>query len=396
MNEPIFLCKTDADFIYKTFCFKDGVAYFYGKIKDGVIQYYVHDAHGESGPFKIKPQINVFDSLFNDKKGLLKKSIKNLKWYAGQYKSYIHFVSHSFMDDDDFEDKDDFQDDDHPMTQDKIGQLLDSIAAGKSEWKDGDSDNKEENPEFVTPSKKYGPYDIYLSAYKDKNNFQFIYKKGDHFHDSEFFYNYNGKEIEIGKTMPRIFYDVDGHAICDGIDKNYFFIDGIKTDYFNGEGTEYNYNKDENHTLIAANVTHDKNTVFYLLDGQEHYIHTKGTYEIYKAQAIITRRTKNNLETHYYNETPISVPVPSSYHEDVLSYIFGSGITYTQQGIPQLLLGGKTYNASPACLSNNKNGFIYLSNGALYFQKYNYSNGTKDDFFNNVKRLFDNHLLAGE
>ena len=108
------------------------------------------------------------------------------------------------------------------------------------------------------------------------------------------------------------------------------------------------------------------------------------------------RSTDYNLEIHYYNETPISVPVPSSYSEYELSNIFGSGIRYIRQEIPQLLLGGKTYNALPASLGNNKNGFIYLSNGALYFQEYNYPNETMEDFFNNIKRLYDNHLLAGE
>ena len=419
MTEPIFLCKTDADFIYRTFCFKDGIAYFYGKLKNGVIEYYVHDGEKDSGPFKFCPQINILDPMFIDEKDLLKKSIKDFKWDAGEYKSYLDFCAANCNVPYGPEDVDDEADDEHPITQDEIGQMLDSIAAGKPEWKDDDSDNNKEKPEdkydekthilkcykedgdydayFVTPSKKYGPYNIYNGAYKDENNFQFTYSKGDNFGPNRiFYYNYNGQEFEVGKRWPRIFYDVDGHAICDSIDKNYFYIDGVKTDYFNGSGTEYNYNKDENHSLIAATATYDKNTVFYLLDGKEHYINTKGAYEIYKAEAIIYRSTDYNLEIHYYNETPISVPVPSSYSEYELSNIFGSGIRYIRQEIPQLLLGGKTYNALPASLGNNKNGFIYLSNGALYFQEYNYPNETMEDFFNNIKRLYDNHLLAGE
>ena len=414
MNEPIFLCKTDADFIIHTFNFKDGIAYFYGKIKNGVIEYYVHDGEKDSGPFKICPQINILDPMFIDEKELLNKSIKDFKWDAGEYKSYLDFCAANCNVPYGPEDVDDEEDDEHLITQDEIGQMLDSIAAGKPEWKDDDSDNNKEKPEdeyvekthilkcykedgdydayFVTPSKKYGPYNIYNGAYKDENNFQFTYSKGDNFGPNRiFYYNYNGQEFEVGKRWPRIFYDIDGHAICDSIDKNYFYIDGVKTDYFNGSGTEYNYNKDENHSLIAATATYDKNTVFYLLDGKEHYINTKGAYEIYKAEAIIYRSTDYNLEIHYYNETPISVPVPSSYNEFELSFILGSGIRYWKQGIPQLILEGRTYNALPAYYSNGKKGFIYLSNGALYFQEYDYS-----DEIENKKRLFDNHLLAGE
>ena len=439
MNEAVFLGKTEADFIIQSFCFRDGVAYFYGKLRDGVIEYYVHDGEKDSGPFKTCPHINVLDPMYIDKKELLKKSIKDFKWDAGQKASYLDFCSNSFMDDDfeddtddDVENIEDVDDDenptpaDHPITQDEIGQLLDSIAQGKPEWKEPDAEDSNDahdsapNPNeappqdeydeqthilkcykedgdydsyFVTPSKKYGPLNIYNGAYKDQNNFQFVYSKGDNFGPNRiFYYNYNGREIEVGKRWPRIFYDIDGHAICDSIDKNYLYIDGVKTDYFNGSGTEYNYNKDENHSLIAATATYDKNTVFYLLDGKEHYINPKGEYQIYKAEAIIYRTTNYGLETHYYNE--ISVPVPASYNEFELSYIFGSAIRYWQHGIPQLLLKGQAYNALPAYHPNGRKGFIYLSNGALYFQDHDSPEDSAD--LENKKRLFDNHLRAGE
>ena len=51
-------------------------------------------------------------------------------------------------------------------------------------------------------------------------------------------------------------------------------------------GTDYNYNKDENHTLIVARATYDKDTIYYLLDGEEHYINIKGNYLVYKAEGI--------------------------------------------------------------------------------------------------------------
>ena len=398
MNKPIFLCKTDADFILRTFCFKDGIAYFYGKLKDGVIKYYVHDAQGESGPFMTEPRINVFDPMFIDKKDLLKISIKDFKWNVNS------------------------KDEKKPMSQDEISQLLDDIAGGKTEeLEDNDLDNNEELPEseyneethilscykengdresyFVTDSKKYGPYDIYLGAYKDENNFQFVYNSGKGFNyrnEIKLIYNYNGHEFEIGKDIPRIFYDIDGHAICDNLEKNYFFIDGVKTDYFDGNGTEYNYNKDENHTLIAATATYDKGTIYYILDGKEHYINIKGNYSVYKAEGIYYRKTNFHLETHYYNETQISVPVPSSYNEYELSYIFGSAIIYRLQGIPQILLEGKNYNGITCWLDAEKQGFIYLCDGALYFQEYKAPDTYNDDVLENIKSLYDNHKLAGE
>ena len=220
MNEPIFLCKTDADFILRTFCFKDGIAYFYGKLQDGVIKYYVHDAQGESGPFKTAPYINVLDPTFIDKEDLLKISIKDFKWNVDEKKSHYKFSIGSFIGkEDDFDEEDNSADDKKPMSQDEIGQLLDDIAIGDDE----DFDNNNEQPEseydeethilrcykengdhdsyFVTNSKKYGPYDIYLGAYKDDNNFQFVYNKGGNYHsDRKMVYNYNGQEFELGKA----------------------------------------------------------------------------------------------------------------------------------------------------------------------------------------------------
>ncbi|MBR5032453.1 MAG: hypothetical protein IKX70_02135 [Treponema sp.] len=399
MNKPIFLCKTDADFILKTFCFKDGIAYFYGKIKDGVIKYYVHDAQGESGPFKTKPHINFYGSTFIHEKPRLEISIKDFKWKVDE--------------------ENDSADDKKPMTQDEISQILNAIAQADEEDSDEADSNNNDQPEseydeethilrypkkdshcedyFVTDSKKYGPYDIYFGAYKDDNNFQFVYNKGGNcYSDRKMVYNYNGQEFELGKSFPRIFYDIDGHAICDNLDKNYFYIDGVKTDYFNGMGTDYNYNKDENHTLIAATTTYDKGTIYYLLDGEEHYINIKGNYLVYKAEGIYYRTTDFGLETHYYNETPISVPVPSSFNEFDFSYIIGSGVSYNLQSIPQILLEGKTYNGITCWLDEEKQGFIYLYDGALYFQEYKYAEINTDDVLENLKSLYDNHRLAGE
>ena len=420
MNEPIFLCKTDADFILRTFCFKDGIAYFYGKLQDGVIKYYVHDAQGDSGPFKTAPYINVLDPTFIDKEDLLEISIKDFKWNVDEKKSHYKFSIGSFIGkEDDFDEEDDSADDKKPMTQDEISQLLDKIAQGDEEDSEEADSNNNDQPEseydeethilryhkkdshrkdyFVTGTKKYGPYDIYLGAYKDDNNFQFVYNKGGNYHsDRKMVYNYNGQEFELGKSLPRIFYDIDGHAICDSLDKNYFYIDGVKTDYFNGMGTDYNYNKDENHTLIVARATYDKDTIYYLLDGEEHYINIKGNYLVYKAEGIYYRTTDFGLETHYYNETPISVPVPSSYNEYEVSLIFGSGVSYRLQGIPQILLEGKTYNGITCWLDEEKQGFIYLYDGALYFQEYKYAQKYTDDVLENLKSLYDNHKLAGE
>ena len=56
MNNPIFICKTDADFLLKTFCFKDGVAFFYGKMKNGIIEYFLNDGQKVHGPFDVCPE----------------------------------------------------------------------------------------------------------------------------------------------------------------------------------------------------------------------------------------------------------------------------------------------------------------------------------------------------
>lgn len=391
MNKPIFLCKTDADFILRTFCFKDGIAYFYGKIKDGVIQYYVHDAQGESGPFMTEPKINVLDPIFIDNKNLLGISIKDFKWNVDEKRSYHDFSINTFIDKEDNFIEDDDLDNNEELPESEYNEETHILRCYKE---NGDMESY-----FVTDSKKYGPYDIYLGAYKDENNFQFVYNSGKGFNyrnDIKLIYNYNGHEFEIGKDFPRIFYDIDGHAICDNIDKNYFYIDGVKTDYFDGNGTEYNYNKDENHTLIAATATYDKDTIYYILDGKEHYIYIKGNYLVYKAEGIYYRTTDFDLETHYYNETPISVPVPSSYNEYELSYIFGSAIIYHLQNIPQILLEGKTYNGITCWLDEEKQGFIYLCDGALYFQEYKAPDTYEDDVLENIKSLYDNHKLAGE
>ena len=423
MTNPIFLCKTDADFIFRTFCFKDGIAYFYGKLQDGVIKYYVHDAQGESGPFKTEPQINVLDPTFIDEKDLLEVSIKDFKWNVEEKKSYLNFSISSFIGkEDDFDEEDNSTDDKKPMTQDEISKLLDDIAQGDEDFKDTDAyknqpetvydeethillcnkDTGDYDTYFVTNSKKYGPYNIILNEYKDENNFHFVYYTGDN-SNRIFFYNYNGQEFEIGESCPRIFYDVDGHAICDGLAKNYFYIDGVKTDYFNGNGTEYNYNKDKNHTLIVArnynegrNPFFEEDAIHVLQDGEKKYINIKGEYKIYKAEGLIYRSLKFNLETHYYNETPISVAVPSLYNDHEVSYIFGSAVSYNLQGIPQILLEGKTYNGIISWLDEEKQGFIYLCDGALYFQEYKAPDTYKDDVLENLKSLYDNHKLAGE
>ena len=397
MNNPIFICKTDADFLLKTFCFKDGVAFFYGKMKNGIIEYFVNDGQKVHGPFDVCPEAKHLYYIID----LEELSISDFEWYIP---GAIH------------EEK---SEEEWQKSFDELRKITDDIAKKtkklKSEYDENHHILTNYNPDgstkeqyFVTDSRKYGPYaHIFPAIYKDEKNFQFIFRKkipeSYMSPKTNYYYNYNGKEYKIGKKMPEISYDKNERAILEQPDLPYIIIDGVKKDFFNGECTNCSILTDGNHTLI---VGRDKECDFifhYILDGVEHIIHTEGKIYQYNCESVTYC---SNHKIWYHNETQISVPIPGSNSE-----IIGSAVKYEKQGIPYILLKGKTYNGITGWLNAKTQGFVYLAEGALFFNKYTFpelfvpttSEAYKksvpaaiEDFENNIKTLASEHRLAGE
>ena len=177
----------------------------------------------------------------------------------------------------------------------------------------------------------------------------------------------------------------------------------MKKDFFKEECTNYSIRTDGTHTLIIGKDK-DCDIIFhYILDGVEHIIHTDKGVPTFDCESVTYF---SNHKIWYHNETQISVPIPGSNSE-----IFGSAVSYEKQGIPYILLKGKTYNGTTGWLNAKTQGIVYLAEGALYFQKYNYptlSAPTSSpqyqkspeenlkDIHNNLKTLAAEHRLAGE
>ena len=395
MTNPTFICKTNADFLLKTFCFKDGVAFFYGKMENGIIEYFVNDGQKVHGPFDVCPKadkpyyIRDFEEL----------SIKDFRWY-------IPGTDNLEISEKDWQD-----------TLDELKKIADDIAKNTPEseydkyshilsFYNPDGTTKEQY--FVTDAKKYGPYaHIFPAFYKDENNFQFIFKKGKRksFRNPKknYYYNYNGKEYKIGKEIPEISYDVNKHAILEQPDLPYLIIDGVKKRYFKEECTNYSIRTDGTHTLIIAKDKSCDVIFHYILDGVEHTIYTDKDVQTFDCEFVTYF---SNHKIWYHNETQISVPIPGSNSE-----IIGSAVKYEKQGIPYILLKGKSYNGTPGFLNAQTQGFVYLSEGAIYFKEYNYPTlffpktspqyqksheENLKDIHNNYKTLASEHRLAGE
>ena len=395
MNNPTFICKTDADFLLKTFCFKDGVAFFYGKMKNGIIEYFVNDGQKVHGPFAVCPKT---DKLYYPRQ-LEELSVSDFEWYIPGTDNF-EISGKAWQD-----------------TLDELKKITDDIAKNTPEseydayshilsFYNPDGTTKEQY--FVTDAKKYGPYaHIFPAFYKDENNFQFIFKKEKRksFRNpkTNYYYNYNGREYKIGKEIPAITYDVNEHAVLEQPDLSYLIIDGVKKDFFKEECTNYSIRTDETHTLIIGKDK-DCDIIFhYILDGVEHTIHTDKGVPTFDCESVTYF---SNHKIWYHNETQISVPIPGSNSE-----IFGSAVSYEKQGIPYILLKGKTYNGTTGWLNAKTQGIVYLAEGALYFQEYNYptlSAPTSSpqyqkspeenlkDIHNNLKTLAAEHRLAGE
>ena len=395
MTNPTFICKTDADFLLETFCFKDGVAFFYGKMKNGIIEYFVNDGQKVHGPFDVCPKT---DKLYYPRQ-LEKLSVSDFEWYIPGTDNFE--ISGK-----------DWQD-----TLDELKKITDDIAKNTPEseydayshilsFYNPDGTTKEQY--FVTDAKKYGPYaHIFPAFYKDENNFQFIFKKEKRKSfrkpKTNYYYNFNGREYKIGKEIPAITYDVNGHAVLEQPDLSYLIIDGVKKDFFKEECINYSIRTDETHTLIIGKDK-DCDIIFhYILDGVEHTIHTDKGVPTFDCESVTYC---SNHKIWYHNETQISVQIPGSN-----SKIIGSAVIYEKQGIPYILLKGKTYNGTTGWLNAKTQGFAYLAEGALYFQEYNYptlSSPTSSpqyqkspeenlkDIHNNLKTLAAEHRLAGE
>ena len=395
MNNPTFICKTDADFLLKTFCFKDGVAFFYGKIKNGIIVYFVNDGRKVHGPFEVCP---ITDKLYYPD-DLEKLSFRDFEWYipGEEYDKKSEEKWHN--------------------TWDELGEIANQIAkiTPESEYDESthiltyyNSDGTTKEQYFITNAKKYGPYaHIFPAFYKNENNFQFIFRKkipkNYRSPKPNYYYNYNGKEFKIGKETPCFFYDPKEHAILQQSDLSYIIIDDKKMDFFNGECSPCSIRTDGIHTLITGKDKSCNFVFHYILDGVEHIIHTDG--EIYHCDCESVTYFSNH-KIWYHNETQISVPIPGSNSE-----IIGSAVKYEKQGIPYILLKGKSYNGTQGFLNAQTQGFVYLSEGAIYFKEYNYPTlffpktspqyqksheENLKDIHNNYKTLASEHRLAGE
>ena len=358
MNNSTFICKTDADFLLETFCFKDGMAFIYGKMKNGIIEYFVNDGQKVHGPFEVCPKadkpyyIGDFEEL----------SIGDFRWYIPGEKNEA-------------ESEDLFQ-----KSLDELRRITDDIAKItkrlESEYDEkyhvltiNNPDGSTKEQYFVTDAKKYGPYaHIFPAMYKDENNFQFIFRKkipkSFRSPKTNYYYNYNGKEFKIGKEIPSMYYDSNERAILEQPDLSYIIIDGEKKDFFNGECTNCSIHTDGTHTLITGKDKHCDFILHYILDGVEHTIHTdKGAYT-FDCESVTYC---SNHKIWYCNDTQISVQIPG-----IKSGIIGSAVKYEKQGIPYILLKGKTYNGTTGFLNAQTQGFVYLAEGAIYFKEYNY------------------------
>ena len=395
MTNPTFICKTDADFLLKTFCFKDGVAFFYGKMKNGIIEYFVNDGQEVHGPFDVCPKT---DKLYYPSQ-LEKLSVSDFEWYIPGTDNFE--ISGK-----------DWQD-----ALDELKKITDDIAKNTPEseydeyshilsFYNPDGTTKEQY--FVTDAKKYGPYaHIFPAMYKDENNFQFIFRKkipkSFRSPKTNYYYNYSGKEFKIGKEIPDMFYDSNGHSILEQPDLPYIIIDGKKQDFFNGKCTNCSIHTDRTHTLIIGKDKECDIVFHYILDGVEHTIHTDGEIKYFDCESVTYCA---NHRIWYHNETQISVQIPGSNSE-----IIGSAVLYEKQSIPYILLKEKTYNGTTGWLNAKTQGFVYLVEGVLYFQEYNfptlsaptsspqYQKSLEEnlkDIHNNFKTLAAEHRLAGE
>ena len=373
-------------------------------MKNGIIEYYVNDGQKVHGPFEVRPKPRQFYSPVD----LEEHSIRNFEWYLPE-------TEH-----------DDKSEEDWQNTLDLLKEIADEIAeiTPETEYDEQYHILKFNNPDktikeqyFVTDAKKYGPYaHIFPAIYKDENNFQFVFQKKTRNPSTSsgtpygsgtagYYYNYNGKEYKIGKEVPFISYDVQGHAILEQTDLNCILIDGKKKDFFHGKCTNCSIKTNGIHTMIFGTDKNSDRIFHYILDGVERTIHTSGGHPVFDYESV-TYFSDHGI--WYYNETPISVPIPSSY---VNSYIINDAITYEKQDIPYILYKGKTYNATTGFLNAKTQGFIYLEDGALYFTEFNFptfqapnasfqskksSQEIIAEMNNNPKKLAAEHKLAGE
>ena len=396
MTNPTFICKTDADFLLETFCFKEGVAFFYGKMKNGIIEYFVNDGQKVHGPFEVCPKAEIDYHI----RELEELSVQDFKWYIPG------------------EEHEEISEEEWHKSLDELRKITDEITKStkrlESEYDENHHILTINNPDgstkeqyFITDSKKYGPYaHIFPAIYKDENDFQFVFqkkiRKSFRSPKTNYYYNYNGKEFKIGKEIPTLFHDQNEPAILEQPDLPYIIIDGKKKDFFNGKCTNCTIKTDGTHTLIIGKDK-DCDIVFhYILDGVEHTVHTDGNIKSLDCKSV-TYCSSHRI--WYHNETQISVQIPGSDSE-----IIGSAIKYNKQGIPYILLKGKTYNGKTVFLNANTQGFVYLADGALYFKEYNfpeifvpkaskaYNNvGERiEDIKNNIESLVQEHKLAGE
>ena len=399
MNNPTFICKTDADFLLETFCFKDGVAFFYGKIKNGIIEYFVNDGRKVHGPFEVCPKIE--QSYYpSDLENL---SIKNFEWYlpGKEYDAKSEEKWHK--------------------TLDLLKEIADDIAkvTPETEYDEKYHILRINNPDkttkeqyFVAEAKKYGPYAyVFPAIYQNENNFQFVFKKktrkkhglSTSSGTTGYYYNYNGKEYKIGKEVPYIYYDVNGRAVLEQPDLNYILIDGKKKDFFNGECTNCSIKTNGLHTMIVGKDKDSDKVFRYIQDGVEHTIHTSAGISFFDCESI-TYCSEHGI--WYHNETQISVSVPVTYSE-----IIGSSLRYKKQDIPYIIHKSKTYNGTTGYLNAKTQGFVYLEGGALYFTKHSFpeflaprasevskksSTELVEEMKNNIKTLAAEHRLAGE
>lgn len=219
---------------------------------------------------------------------------------------------------------------------------------------------------------------------------------------SDFFYNYNGREIKLPchDDCHHVSYSSQSKAIVGPLkDQNYIYINGEKFECFSKNYTNCYYTDYNGQEIITG---YDSKGRWHIkINGKE--LRLSAYYPIHLQNgAVVYSRIKKNSETWFYNETPISVLVAG--HD---SQIYGSIIVYKKDFASNLkdvsffMINGTEYNGIR--LEKPEKAFVYLKDGGLYYWQFDYPNAFVDEFdydYNqagrdNLIHLYQNNLLAG-
>lgn len=356
MEKNKVICKTDAEILLKFEPLKDsGFVFEYIKKEDSVFQHYVNCNGRIFGPYEYVYLRRHYDGT--------------AEWSCG--KGDIDFKYENNGKDCKTE-KRKRKEGNEVLSQKEIDLLLSALNEGGYEEPEQEYDRERHvlkfNPThqefFVTDKKKYGPYySILHPIYKNEECFQFVYRKRKK--TNNWYYNFNGKEIgPFQGVSSSCCYDEQNRAVIDQLSHhNFILIDGKKERCFKEAYYYCKIYETNNHKVIVGEA-HDRK-LHFKRDGIMPDFSVKNI-TILDNGDVAYSKIQDDLETWFYNDKQISIPV-KGYNSD----IYDSIITYKRKvsknisDTPYFMKEGREYNGIP--VNDYEEGFVYLDEGAIQF-----------------------------